>query len=81
MQADSMCVYTRKEWVTGMTAMGTSNAAELKDKIPELRAEIADPRQFKKFYEYNFMYAKESGQKSMGADTARAMWELLFVSI
>eukprot|EP00882_Tetradesmus_deserticola_P006042 GHRQ01006360.1.p2 GENE.GHRQ01006360.1~~GHRQ01006360.1.p2 ORF type:complete len:226 (+),score=89.84 GHRQ01006360.1:293-970(+) len=47
-------------------------------KLPELRAELADPARFQEVYSFAFSWAREKGQKCLQIDTALAMWQLLF---
>ena len=44
----------------GMETLGVESAGALRDKLPQLRAEIADPRAFKRFYNYFFLFARVS---------------------
>ncbi|KAI7816227.1 Cullin binding-domain-containing protein [Gamsiella multidivaricata] len=46
---------------------------KLKAAMPGLVAKLRDPQQFKEFYRYVFMFAKDSEQKCMPLETACAM--------
>eukprot|EP00882_Tetradesmus_deserticola_P003375 GHRQ01003571.1.p2 GENE.GHRQ01003571.1~~GHRQ01003571.1.p2 ORF type:complete len:254 (+),score=115.01 GHRQ01003571.1:293-1054(+) len=78
MGANIMCEYSRQEWVSGLTRMGTDSLDKLRAKLPELRAELADPARFQEVYSFAFSWAREKGQKCLQIDTALAMWQLLF---
>ena len=60
MDAAVMGSFTRQEFQKGMTALGAETAAALKDRLPALRAEIADPWSFKKLYSFCFKFARVS---------------------
>ena len=77
MEAETMCIYTREEFVKGMEAMGCDTAEKLKSEIPKLRSEIANPRVYKDFYNFCFMFAKERDTKVLGQEMAIGMWNLL----
>lgn len=77
MGAAYMCEFTRKEWKSGMEAMGVDSIDKLKAQVPSLREEISSDAKFKKFYSFCFGFSKEPGQKSLGIDIAVPMWELL----
>ena len=58
MDAEEMGTFTRKEFQKGMAALGVETAEALREKLPKLRAEVADPWSFKKLYAYCFKFAK-----------------------
>ncbi|GBG26548.1 Defective in cullin neddylation protein 1 [Hondaea fermentalgiana] len=75
--AANMLVYTKEEFVRGMQAMGVDTLDKLKQKIPDLRAELKDDELFKEIYFFAFGWACPPGQKSMQTETAVALWKLL----
>jgi hypothetical protein len=66
MDAEVMGTFSRKEFQKGMAALGAENAVALKEKLPALRAEIADPFSFKKMYSFCFKFARVRAFQSGG---------------
>eukprot|EP00499_Haloplacidia_sp_CaronLabIsolate_P012281 CAMPEP_0196774618 /NCGR_PEP_ID=MMETSP1104-20130614/3518_1 /TAXON_ID=33652 /ORGANISM="Cafeteria sp., Strain Caron Lab Isolate" /LENGTH=254 /DNA_ID=CAMNT_0042144781 /DNA_START=3 /DNA_END=767 /DNA_ORIENTATION=- len=77
MKAKEMCIYTKEEFIQGMAAIGVSTVAELKKKLPELRAQLDRPPFFKAFYEFCFGFALEAGQKNLPREVATALWNIV----
>lgn len=75
--AQSMGEFTRGEFENGMESLGVDSLSKLKSKIPELRAELADPEKFREIYNFAYMFSREKGQKCVHLETALAMWQLL----
>ncbi|KAF9985767.1 DCN1-like protein 5 [Mortierella antarctica] len=65
LQADTMPIFTKEEWTKGMTKLGIDSTEKLKVAMPSLVAALQDPKHFKEFYRYVFMFAKDSEQKCM----------------
>ena len=81
MEASDMGVFTREEFQKGMAALGCETAAALKDKLPALRSEIADPWSFKKMYTFCHKFAVDPDihKRNLSLDVAVAYWNLLLV--
>ena len=77
MSAETMCIYTRAEFMKGMEQMGTDSIEKLKAYLPALRAELEQPASFKKFYNYCFGFAKERDSKVLSHELSIGMWQLL----
>ncbi|KAF9431459.1 hypothetical protein BGZ76_000281 [Entomortierella beljakovae] len=73
LKADTMPIFTKNEWLEGMKILEVDSTEKLKKKMPELVAKTKNPQQFREFYRYIFMFAKDSGQKCMPVETACAM--------
>ncbi|KAI8597467.1 hypothetical protein EDD21DRAFT_215885 [Dissophora ornata] len=73
LKADTMPIFTKEEWTKGMKILGVDSAEKLKAKMPTLVERLKNPQQFKEFYRYIFMFAKDSEQKCMPLETACAM--------
>ncbi|CAO3572051.1 unnamed protein product [Mortierella alpina] len=73
LQADTMPIFTKEEWIKGMTKLGIDSTEKLRVKMPSLVGALQDPKHFKEFYRYVFMFAKDSEQKCMPLETACAM--------
>jgi DCN1-like protein 1/2 len=79
MEAADMGIFTRSEFQKGMAALGCESVAALKEKIPALRSEIADPWSFKKLYAFCHKFAVDPDvhKRNLPLDTAIAYWTLL----
>lgn len=78
MKAENMCVFTEDEFNRGFGALQCKDLASMKNMIPELRAQLDDEDMFAEIYEYAYNFCKEKGKKSLDADSAKAMWGVLY---
>ena len=77
-KAANQCEFTRNEFIGGMKELRCDSIEKLKDKLPELEAEIRDGEKFKQFYRFTFDYAKsDSGQKCLDLEIALAYWDIV----
>ncbi|KDO33794.1 hypothetical protein SPRG_01673 [Saprolegnia parasitica CBS 223.65] len=78
MQARSMGEFSKDEFVSGLKALGCHAIDDLKAKMPELATKLStDTAFFAQVYAFTYGFAKEKDQKSLGVETALALWELL----
>ncbi|KAG0093687.1 DCN1-like protein 5 [Podila epicladia] len=75
LHADTMPIFTKDEWMKGMATLEVDSSERLKQLMPKLVAKLKEPKEFKEFYRYIFMFAKDSDQKCMLVDTAIGMLE------
>lgn len=82
MEAKEMGIFTRAEFQKGMAALSCETAKALKEKLPSLRSEIADPFSFKKMYTFCHKFAVDPDvhKRNLPLDTAIAYWNLLLAS-
>eukprot|EP00965_Chrysotila_dentata_P041924 1391033-Pleurochrysis_carterae.AAC.1 len=75
MKANTMCVFTREEWMRGMNAIGCESIDKLKAQFSALRDELNNPVAFKDMYTFCFGFAKEPGfgVRSLRAHLQRAL--------
>lgn len=67
-KAPRMGYFERKAWIEGWRSEKKDNIEAQKAYLDTLRKKLSsDPEYFKKVYAFCFDYAKESGQKSLGA--------------
>ncbi|XP_048197018.1 DCN1-like protein 2 isoform X4 [Perognathus longimembris pacificus] len=66
-RAATQCEFSKKEFVDGMTELGCDNTEKLKALLPRLEQELKDSAKFKDFYQFTFTFAKNPGQKGLGA--------------
>ncbi|KAJ9528370.1 hypothetical protein QJQ45_014367 [Haematococcus lacustris] len=78
MNAAYMGEFTKDEFISGMVKLGCDSMDKLRNKLPELRAELKSPSRFKDIYNYAYTFSREKGQKCVQLDTALGMWQLLF---
>ena len=68
---------SKEEFMRGMEEMGCDTIGKLKKLISKLRTEITNPKVYKDFYNFCFMFAKERDTKVLGQEMAIGMWNLL----
>eukprot|EP00743_Colponemidia_sp_Colp-15_P001431 GILK01001569.1.p1 GENE.GILK01001569.1~~GILK01001569.1.p1 ORF type:complete len:269 (+),score=48.58 GILK01001569.1:61-807(+) len=76
-KAETMGVFTRKEFLEGMTRLGCDSIDKLKAKLYELRSELLEEGKFRDIYVYVFSFAKEPNQKYLTFELAAELWKLL----
>lgn len=63
----STFTYLRWSCVTGSVLSFRCDSVEkLRQKVDTLESYIAEPKDFKEFYQFTFDFAKNPGQKSLG---------------
>ena len=50
---------------------------KLRNKLPSLEKEIQENSKFKEFYQFNFNYAKNPGQKGLDLEMAIKYWNIV----
>ncbi|XP_022933302.1 DCN1-like protein 2 isoform X4 [Cucurbita pepo subsp. pepo] len=78
MKANTMCEFSKQEFIGGLQALGIDSLERFRERIPYMRSELKDEHKFRDIYNFAFGWAKEKGQKSLALDTAIGMWQLLF---
>ncbi|XP_058801070.1 DCN1-like protein 1 [Phymastichus coffea] len=76
-RAEAQCVFTRDEFMNGMTELGADSVDKLKGRLGSLEFELRDPLKFKDFYQFTFNYAKNPGQKGVELEMAIAYWNIV----
>lgn len=79
-QAETMCRFTRAEFVGGCNALGVSDIAGIQGRFLEMVKEVEDKESFKDMYRWAFRFALDSecGQRTLPLDMALGMWCLVF---
>lgn len=77
MGATQMGFFSRCEWLKGLTELECDSAAKMQSKLEYLKSILNDPNVFKSIYRYAYDFAKDSDQRSMDINTAKAMLQLL----
>lgn len=78
--AETMCRFTRPEFVSGCKLLKTSSVKGIQGKFPEMLQEVQDPEKFKDFYRFTFKFGLDSeiGQRILPTDMAISLWKLVF---
>lgn len=71
-------VFTREEFQRGMASIGAENASQLRDRVPQLREDITDERNFRKFYSFVFDFSLTENMKVLERENAVEMWKVVF---
>ncbi|TMW57084.1 hypothetical protein Poli38472_003009 [Pythium oligandrum] len=77
MEAETMCVYTRSEFLRGFEKLQCTSLDEMKRQLPFLRCKLQNRHEFIDIYTYSFAFAKDPTQKSLSRDMALGLWEIL----
>jgi len=77
MKAQKLGEFTRQEWTEGLTYLKCDSITKIKERLPALRAQIAEDGQFKDFYNFVYNYGKGTEQKSLDLEFAIALWKLV----
>eukprot|EP00871_Galdieria_phlegrea_P002922 jgi/Galph1/3630/GphlegSOOS_G2260.1 len=75
--AKNACEFSENEFVQGLSNLQADSLEKLKRKLGSLRKEIEDPTKFKQFYMFIFQYSKDPSQRSLPAETAMALWDVV----
>jgi DCN1-like protein 4/5 len=77
MKAQTMGIFTREEFKTGLTDLNADSLEKLKEQFKNMERELTDPVKFKEIYKFAFVFAKEKDQKSLSVDMAKELLRLL----
>jgi len=75
--AEHMGIFTREEFIGGMTKLGCEDPQALRAKLPELNAMLTDRTKCKEIYAFTFQFALDQGQRCLPADMCVEFWKLL----
>mmetsp|Transcript_19541 Transcript_19541/g.44469 ORF Transcript_19541/g.44469 Transcript_19541/m.44469 type:complete len:238 (+) Transcript_19541:99-812(+) len=75
--AARMGIFSREEFVTGMSSLGCDSTEKLRGKLEEMRAVLADPFAAKEVYVYTFQFALDQGQRCLPKELCIELWKLL----
>eukprot|EP00744_Colponema_vietnamica_P003371 GILI01005176.1.p1 GENE.GILI01005176.1~~GILI01005176.1.p1 ORF type:complete len:256 (-),score=83.80 GILI01005176.1:111-878(-) len=77
MKAETMGIYTKKEFTEGLTTLGVDTLEKLQAALPKLRSELGVDAKFKEIYTFSFMFSRERGQRNIVTEVGVALWKLL----
>jgi len=76
-RAEQMGVFTRDEYIGGMTRLGCDEPQKLRSKVDELRGSLSDRATLKEVYAYTFQFALDQGQRCLPVEMCVEFWKLL----
>lgn len=76
-KAESMGIFTREEFSSGMQRLGCDDAQKLRAKLEELRAILNDRVRCKEIYAFTFQFALDQGQRCLPQEMCVEFWKLL----
>ena len=79
-QAETMCEFTKAEFVQGCKALKVDSIKGIQSKFPDLLAEVAEKQAFKDMYRWAYKFGLDSvsGQRTLPTDMAISLWRLVF---
>ncbi|XP_050391923.1 DCN1-like protein 3 [Patella vulgata] len=79
-KAETMCKFTKDEFVNGCKNLKVDSIKSIRSKFPELEAEMQNKQSFKHLYKwtYKFCLDNDSGQRTLPVDVAISLWKLVF---
>lgn len=80
--SETLALFTnRSRWEKNPIAeiIRVDSSEKLKQLMPKLVAKLKEPKEFKEFYRYIFMFAKDSDQKCMLVDVSQPFLFLVIV--
>lgn len=81
LNAETMCQFSKEEFITGLKNMRTDSIKSISLKLPEICNEVLnDPELFKDLYRFTFRFGldKASGQRILSSDMAICLWKIVF---
>lgn len=78
--AETMCRFSRKEFVSGCKALKVDSIKGIQSKFPEMLLEVQDPEKFKDLYRFTFKFGldADAGQRILPSEMAVLLWKLVF---
>jgi len=72
--------FSKQEFVDGMTALKCDSTEKLRDRLPTIRASLAEDGTFKEFYMFIFNYGRPPQQKSLSLEMAIELWQMVLAN-
>merc|ERR1712190_532896 len=77
MGCKSMGVFTRDEFMRGMSQLACENKDALQRKLPQLRAVLVEIITCKEVYSFTFQFALDEGQRCLPLPMCIELWKLI----
>ena len=78
--AETMCRFTRSEFVTGCKKLRVDSIWGIQSKFPEMLVEVQNKQTFKDLYRWTYKFGLDCdiGQRTLPVDMALSLWNLVF---
>lgn len=79
--AETMCCFTRKEFISGCKALHVDSIKGIQSKFPDMLNEVKEfSEKFKDLYRFTFRFGldSETDQRILPSDMASLLWKLVF---
>lgn len=77
-QAETMCCFTRSEFVQGCKSLKVDSVKGIRSKFNDLLLEVQNKQIFRDFYRWTYKFGLESGQRTLPIEMAVILWRLIF---
>lgn len=78
--AETMCRFTRGEFVRGCKSLRVDSIKGIQAKFSDMLLEVQDPEKFKDLYRFTFKFGldADAGQRILPSDMAVLLWKLVY---
>ncbi len=78
--AETMCRFTRAEFVNGCRKLRVDSVKGIQSKFSEMLAEVQNKQTFKDLYRWTYKFGLDAdiGQRTLPVDMAVSLWKLVF---
>lgn len=79
-QAETMCKFTREEFLSGCKTLKVDTIKGLQLKFPEMLKDVQNKQLFKDLYRWTYKFGldADTGQKTLPIEMAIGLWKLVF---
>ena len=79
-EAETMCRFTRNEFVNGCKKLRVDSIKGIQAKFPDMLSDAQSREAFKDLYRWTYKFGLDSdiGQRTLGVDMALSLWKLVF---
>jgi len=80
LNAETMCVFTREQFISGCQSMRVDSIKAIQSKFSDLLTEIQNKQTFKDMYKWTYRFGldHEAGQRTLPVEMAVSLWKLIF---
>jgi DCN1-like protein 1/2 len=76
-KAETMGIFKKNEFTSGLKSLGCDSIQKIREKIPQLRQQLNEFRTFKQIYNFVFTFSREVGCRNLNFEVAIELWRLL----
>ncbi len=79
-EAETMCRFTRNEFVNGCKKLKVDSIKGIQSKFPEMLSEVQNKQTHKSLYRWTYKFGLDAdvGQRTLPVDMAVSLWKLVF---